>query len=55
MRRDGFRSLLTDIKHGLIDVVVVHRLDRLTRNLSDFQQIMSEFSAHNIPLVSVTQ
>lgn len=36
LRRHGFQSLLADIKRGLIDVVVVHRLDRLTRNLSDF-------------------
>ena len=33
----------------------MHRLDRLTRNLSDFQQIMAELNAHNVPLVSVTQ
>jgi len=55
MRRAGFRALLNDIKLGLIDAMVVHRLDRLTRNLSDFQQIMSELSAHDVPLVSVTQ
>jgi site-specific DNA recombinase len=36
-------------------IVGVHRLYRLTRNLSDFQQIMSEHNAHSIPLVSVTQ
>ncbi len=34
MRRAGFRSLLNDIKLGLIDVVVVHRLDRLIRRLN---------------------
>ena len=55
MRRAGFRALLSDIKLGLVDAVVVHRLDRLTRNLSDFQQIMAELNAHNVPLVSVTQ
>lgn len=55
LRRAGFRSLLNDIKLGLIDVVVVHRLDRLTRNLSDFQQTMSELNARDVPLVSVTQ
>lgn len=55
MRRAGFRSLLNDIKLGLIDVVVVHRLDRLTRSLADFQQIMSELNAHDVPVVSVTQ
>lgn len=55
MRRAGFRALLSDIKLGLVEAVVVHRLDRLTRNLSDFQQIMAELNAHNVPLVSVTQ
>ncbi|WP_230208769.1 recombinase family protein [Solemya velum gill symbiont] len=55
MRRSGFRSLLNDIKLGLIDVVVVHRLDRLTRRLADFQQIMDELNAHDVPVVSVTQ
>ncbi len=55
LRRRGFQSLLADIKRGLIDVVVVHRLDRLTRNLSDFQQIIAEFNTHNVALVSVTQ
>tara|TARA_B100000745_G_C20126135_1_gene385722 strand:+ start:45 stop:1211 length:1167 start_codon:yes stop_codon:yes gene_type:complete len=44
-----------DVRDGLIDIVVVHRLDRLTRNLSDFQQIMAELNTHNVPLVSVTQ
>lgn len=55
LRRLGFQSLLADIRRGLIDVVVVHRLDRLTRNLSDFQQIIAEFNAYNVALVSVTQ
>lgn len=55
MRRAGFRSLLNDIKLGLIDVVVVHRLDRLTRRLADFQQIIAELNAHDVPVVSVTQ
>jgi len=55
MRRAGFRSLLNDVKLGLIDVVVVHRLDRLTRRLADFQQIMAELNAHDVPVVSVTQ
>lgn len=55
MRRAGFRSLLNDIKLGLIDVVVVHRLDRLTRRLADFQKIMAELNAHDASVVSVTQ
>ncbi|PLY16829.1 MAG: hypothetical protein C0631_02665 [Sedimenticola sp.] len=42
LRRLGFHSLIADIKRGLVDVMVVHRLDRLTRILSDFQQIIAE-------------
>jgi len=55
LRRHGFQSLLADIKRVLIDVVVVHRFDRLTRNLSDFQRIIAEFNAHSVALASVTQ
>ena len=44
LQRPGLQSLITDIKYGLVDVVVVHRLDRLTRSLSDFQKLMSEFN-----------
>ena len=36
-------------------MVVVHRLDRLTRRLVDFQQIMAELNAHGAPVVCVTQ
>ena len=39
----------------LVDAVVVHRLGRLSRNSSDFQQIMAELNAHNVPVVPVTQ
>ena len=55
LQRPGLQSLITDIKYGLIDVVVVHRLDRLTRSLSDFQTLISKFNAHHVPLASVTQ
>ena len=54
-RRAGFRCLLNDIKLGLVDIVVVHRLGRLTRSLADFQQIIVEKNAHRVPLVSVAQ
>nr|WP_054113905.1 recombinase family protein [Marinagarivorans algicola] len=39
MRRAGFRSLLNDVKLGLIDVVVMYRLDRLTRSLLIFNKL----------------
>lgn len=55
LRRPGLQALLADIKYGLIDVFVVYRLDRLTRSLSDFQQLMTLFTDHNVSLVSLTQ
>jgi DNA invertase Pin-like site-specific DNA recombinase len=55
LRRPGLQSVLADIRYGLIDVLVVYRLDRLTRSLSDFQQLMALFNDHNVSLVSLTQ
>ena len=55
MRRACCRSLINDIKLGLIDVVVVHRLVRLTRSLADFQQIMAALNAYDLPVISVIQ
>jgi site-specific DNA recombinase len=55
MRRPGLQSLLSDICSGLVDIVVVHRLDRLTRHLGDLQTLMTQFEQHGVSLVSVTQ
>jgi len=52
--RPGVSALLRDIKHGLVDVVVVHRLDRLTRSIRDLQEIMALLKAHDVELISVT-
>ena len=40
---------------GLLDIVVVHRLDRLSRHLGDFNALMQDFERHSVALVSVTQ
>jgi DNA invertase Pin-like site-specific DNA recombinase len=53
--REGVQSLLTDIKAGLIDIVVVYKVDRLTRSLADFAKLVELFEAHNVSFVSVTQ
>ena len=55
MERPALKSLLADIKVGLIDVVVVYKIDRLTRSLFDFAKIVEVFDAHQVSFVSVTQ
>ena len=55
MERPGLRRLLADIDAGLIDVVVVYKIDRLTRSLADFARIVERFDAKDVSFVSVTQ
>lgn len=53
--RPGLKKLLADIAAGKIDVVVVYKVDRLTRALSDFAKIIEVFDKQNVSFVSVTQ
>ncbi|MBX3392737.1 MAG: recombinase family protein [Phycisphaeraceae bacterium] len=53
--RPGLQRLLDDINKGRIDVVVVYKVDRLSRSLADFAQLMQTFDEHNVSFVSVTQ
>lgn len=55
MGRNGLKQLLTDITAGKIDVVVVYKVDRLTRALNDFARIVEIFDRHGVSFVSVTQ
>ncbi len=55
MERPGLKQLLADIEAGLIDVVVVYKIDRLTRSLSDFSRIVEIFEKADTSFVSVTQ
>ncbi len=55
MERPALKRLLTDIGSGSIDVVVVYKVDRLTRALADFAKIVEIFDAQGISFVSVTQ
>ena len=48
-------ALLADIAAGKIDIVVVYKVDRLTRSLADFAKIVEVFDAHGVSFVSVTQ
>ena len=53
--RPGLQKLLTDIDAGRIDVVVVYKIDRLTRSLADFAKIVERLDARGASFVSVTQ
>ncbi len=55
MDRPALRMLLADITARKIDVVVVYKVDRLTRALADFAKIVEVFDAHGVSFVSVTQ
>src|SRR5215216_46995 len=55
MERPGLQKLLADIAAGQIDVLVVYKVDRLTRSLMDFARIVEVFDRQGVSLVSVTQ
>ncbi len=55
IERPALQRLLTDIRSGSIDVVVVYKVDRLTRSLADFAKIVEVFDNHGASFVSVTQ
>jgi site-specific DNA recombinase len=55
MERPALQSLLGDINEGLIDVVVVYKVDRLTRSLADFAKMVEVFDARGVSFVAVTQ
>src|SRR5712692_11283921 len=55
MERPGLQRLLVDIGQSLIDVVVVYKVDRLTRSLADFAKMVELFDARGVSFVAVTQ
>jgi len=55
MERPALQRLLTDIAASLVNVVVVYKVDRLTRSLADFAKLVEAFEAHGVSFVSVTQ
>jgi site-specific DNA recombinase len=55
MNRPALQRLLEDIEKGMVDVVVVYKVDRLTRSLSDFARIVEIFDKKGVSFVSVTQ
>ena len=55
MERPALKKLLLDIKSGLVDIIVVYKIDRLTRSLMDFSKIVEVLDRHNASFVSITQ
>ncbi|MFT8247272.1 recombinase family protein [Roseomonas sp. BN140053] len=55
LERPALKRLLADIERGLVDVVVVYKIDRLSRALMDFAKLVELFDAHRVTFVSVTQ
>lgn len=55
MDRPALQSLLKDIKNGKVDIIVVYKIDRLTRSLMDFAKLVEVFDEYNVTFVSVTQ
>ncbi len=55
MERPALKQLLDDILGGKVETVVVYKVDRLTRSLSDFSKIIEVFDSHGVSFVSVTQ
>jgi len=53
--RPAFNRLLSDIDAGRVDAVVVYRLDRLTRSLADFANLMASFANRGVTFASVTE
>jgi site-specific DNA recombinase len=53
--RPALQRLLSDVKAGKIDVIVVYKVDRLTRSLADFAKLVELFDGHGVSFVSVTQ
>ena len=55
LERPGLQRLLEDIEDGLVDVVVVYKIDRLSRSLADFAKLVEVFDRNEVTFVSVTQ
>ncbi|MFO0083491.1 MAG: recombinase family protein [Phycisphaerales bacterium] len=55
MERPALRRLMNDIAAGVVDCVVVYKVDRLSRSLTDFVKMMEVYDRHKVSFVSVTQ
>ena len=55
INRPALQRMIADIRAGLIDIVVVYKIDRLSRNLTDFAELQTKFDKYGVSFVSVTQ
>ena len=55
LERPALQQLLTEVREGRVEVIVVYKVDRLTRSLADFAKLVETFDAHEVSFVSVTQ
>lgn len=55
MNRPGLNELMTDIHEGNVDIVVVYKVDRLSRSLADFSRMVDTFDKCDVSFVSITQ
>ncbi len=55
LKRPALKQLLSDVEKGKVDMIVVYKIDRLTRSLLDFAQLVQTFEKHHCSFVSVTQ
>ncbi len=55
LERPGLKRLIQDVEAGLIDVIVVYKIDRLSRSLMDFSKLVEIFDRNGVTFVSVTQ
>ena len=55
MERPALQKLLDDVRARKIDIIVVYKVDRLTRSLADFAKLVELFDAHGVSFISVTQ
>ena len=55
LERPGIQQVISDIKRGKIDVIIVYKIERLVRSIKDFYMLWDLFEAHNVTFVSATQ
>lgn len=55
LERPGIQNLISDIKSGKVDVVIVYKIERLVRSIKDFYSLWDLFEVHNVTFVSATQ
>jgi hypothetical protein len=51
----ALQLLLTEVRQGRVDMIIVYKVDRLTRSLVDFAKLVETFGHHEVSFVSVTQ